>query len=354
MSSSTHIDKMKIGRTVVVGLFCLVLLASPVFATSGQSSAKSSDHSQPLSLMLQGMIENAGNQHYEFSGGQLVQGSIDGRALSPTKMEFSFEASVHGLQGVSGGGSIMLPTGRGQHGEDFDARISITSAIPAAVFPITVISTSPPTYSSCDPSSQTCNSEIPLLFTGVATIQSDGGSDTLQIPIAIESPYWNPFGGPIVITSLDSTTNPSIFLEVSYNTASIGWAGVQLQGELAGTFGTEEVSGLYNQVTNSQENLVAGTEFDGGSVSFTGMSDPVLNAYGAFSGHTTFSLAGSFDCASVFGLPEGTCTATGATSDGSFWMIGAQGAFIVGTYHTIWSVPSLFTQTTVLGAVIQH
>ena len=343
---------MKLANVVVAGLFCLVLLAAPAFATSGQNSAGSNKHSQPLSLTLQGMIENAGNQHYDFSGGQLVQGSIRGRPLSPTQVRFSLDATVRGLQGVSGGGSITFSTGPGHAGAGFDARILITGALPAAVFPITV--TSPSTYSNCDPISQACNSEIPLFFTGVASIQSGGGSGPLQLPIAIESPYWNPFGGPIVITSLDSTTNPTIFLVVSYNSATIGWTGVQLQGGIAGTFGTEDVSGFYNQVTNSQENLVAGTEFDGGSIVFAGMSDSILNARGGFLGHTAFSLAGSFDCAPEFGLPEGTCTATGATSDGSFWMIGAQGALISGSYHTVWSVPSLFTQTTVMGAVIQH
>jgi hypothetical protein len=318
------------------------------------------------------MIANAGNQQYELSGGKLVQGSLFGQALTGGKVSFDLDASVHGPQAAGGSGSLEISAagghgGDGDHsgvqanedngdhsdGSEFSARISITGAIAAAVFPIT-LSPDGTTYTNCNPSTQTCNSEIPLFFTGIATLESKAGHAPSQIPIAIESPYWNPFGGPIVITSLDSTTNPSIFLVVSYDRATIDWDGVHLQGQIVGTFGTERVTGLYGQVVNSQENLVSAKEFDSGSISFAKMSDKILNAHGGFSGHTTFSLAGSFDCSPEFGLPEGTCTATGATSDGSFKMSGGQDTIISGTYHTIWSVPSLFTLTTVIGAVTQH
>jgi len=287
------------------------------------------------------MIMNAGNQNYAFGGGHLVQGSLFGNAIPPAKVSFDIDAAVHGLQSVSGWGFLQVG--------GFSARISITGAIPAAIFPITV--TSPTTFSNCDPTTQTCNSEIPLFFTGIATVQSKLGSSPAQIPIAIESPYWNPFGGPIVITSLDSAKHPSIFLVVSYDSATIYWAGVQLQGEISGSLGTESVAGSYGQTVTSWENLVSASESDWGSIAFVGMTDPILNANGGLLGHTTFSLAGSFDCAPEFGLPEGTCTATGATSDGSFWMVAGHSSLIRGTYHTVWSVPSLFTMTTVMGAV---
>jgi len=327
---------MKPERIFVAGVLCLLLFASPAFASSG-----SFKQSQSLSLTLQGMITNAGSQNYAIGGGQLIQGSLFGQALGPSRVSFSMFAFVHGLQGVNGWGSLQI-------GKDFSARITIADAIPAAIFPITV--TSPTTYSNCDPKSQACNSEIPLFFTGMASVQSKGAG-SVKIPIAIESPYWSPFGGPIVITSLDSATNPSIFLVVSYSSATIYWSGVKLQGGIAGAFGSESVTGSYGQTVNSWENLVTASESDFGSIVFAGMSDPVLNANGGFLGHTTFSLAGSFDCSSEFGLPEGTCTATGAVSDGTFWMAGGQRSLISGTYHTVWSVPSLFTMTTVMGAV---
>jgi len=349
---------MKPGKLFVAALLCLIISASPALAASPQSASINGKHSVPLLLTLQGQITNAGSQVYNFGGGQLVQGSVFGTTLSPGHLNFNLFATVHGLS-VSGRGFLGLTTSQGGHsdhdgGTGLSAQIYINGAVPAAIFPITV--TSQNRIVSCDPASQHCNSEIPLLFTGVATVTSDGGHDAQQIPIAVESPYWNPFGGPIVITSLDSSTNPAVFLVVSYDTASIQWFGVQLQGVMAGTFGTEAVTGSYGQVVNSQENLVAGTEIDGGTIAFVGMSDPVLNAHGVLFGHTSFSLTFPLpvDCSSEFGLPEGTCTATGATSDGSFSMIGSQVVFVSGTYNTVWSVPSLFTQTIVLGAVIQH
>lgn len=275
----------------------------------------------------------------------MVQGSFNGNALPPGQISLSVSATVHGLN-ANGRGSLGTFSGHGNDGKHatngFSMQFTINGAIPAAVFPL-----------NCDPTAQQCNSEIPLLFTGTATVQSGNDGDPLRLPIVVESPYWNPFGGPILITSLDSTTDPTILLIVTYSRATIIWSGVQLAGGMAGTFGTVPVTGSYNQVTFSQENLVAGTESDAGSIVFTGMSPPTLNAHGAFVGHTAFSLAGSQDCTLWFGVLGLPCTATGATSDGSFWMVG-QGTFITGTYHTVWSVPSLFTETTVMGAVIQH
>jgi hypothetical protein len=339
---------------VVVALFSLMLLASPVLAASSPNASGGAKNSQPLSLELEGLITNAGDQRYSLGGGQLLQGVIGGHPLPAEQVSLSMFALVHGLA-VNGKGSLQIPNAPngGNHGHGgLNLQFSITGAVPAAIFPGTPVS--PSTFLSCDPTTQHCTSEIPLLFTGFVTVQSNGGTEPHALPIAVESPYWNPFGGPIIITSLDSATNPTIFLLISYSSATIGWSGVQLQGEMGGALGSESVTGSYNQVTFSQENLVAGTESDAGSIAFVGMSDPVLNSHGAFAGHTTFSSTGSVDCAPLFGLPEGTCYATGATSDGSFWMLGSHGVAITGSYHTIWSVPSLFTQTTVMGAVIQH
>ena len=353
---------MKTGRILLAGLFCMALLATPAFAASGHLQQP-----QSLSLVLQGMITNAGNQQYQLSGGSLVAGSaLFGQPLTSAKVQFDFTANVHGLQSVSGTGTLEVSSqggdswgpGNGGHGGQSDgvelsAHISITGAVPAAIFPITL--TSPTSYASCDPeTSTTCNSEIPLLFTGVATIDSQSGHGQTQLPIAIESPYWNPFGGAILITSLDSPTNPSIFLIVHYNSATINWSGVQLQGIVdGGAFGTEQITGgYYGQSVNSFEDLVKGSELDLGSIAFTGMSDQTLNGNGYFLGHTSFTSTPSFDCSLQFGLPEGTCLATGATSNGSYFMKG-QNNFDSGKYETTWSVPSLFTVTTVIGAVYQ-
>jgi hypothetical protein len=362
---------MKAAKVLVAGLFCMVLLASPAFASSGHVQ-----QSQSLSLILQGVISNAGSQQFQLSGGKLASGaqsSLLGQPLSSQDVRFNLAVSVHGLQPATGRGSLSISAKEDQdhsrgdednsNGAEFSAQISITGEIPAAIFPITL--TSQTTYSPCDPTvpGNNCNSEIPLFFTGVATVQSQGGHDASQIPIAIESPYWSPFGGPILIVSLDSATNPSIYLVVSYESATINWSGVQLVGAVAGgLFGTEPItSGNYGQSVFSQENLVTGNEFDLGKITFAGMSDLALDGSGGFYGRTTIATAGSFDCSPEFAfpgvppLPESpqTCTATGANSAGSFFMAG-QGTFVSGSYNTVWSVPSLFTVTTVIGAVYQH
>jgi hypothetical protein len=337
------VQNMKLGKAVVVAIFCLILTGTPVMAASGHQTSA-------LSLTMGGLITDAGQQHYKVGGGQIVAGEINGQPVdSSDQLSFSLNVMVHGL-GTSGTGSLSV-SGPGM---SLSAQIPINSEVAAAVFPI-----DPDTGASCNPAAQSCNSQIPLLFLGVATVHM-GAGQPLKIPIGIESPYWSPFGGPILITSLESTSAPMLFMVVTYSSASIDWTGVQLQGQFGGLLGAEPVTGSFAQVTNSHEDLVNAIEQDSHTIAFTGASDPVLNAMGTFSGQTTFSLVGSIDCANpsspVYfpGLPEGTCTATGASSAGTFQMVGAQGAKIAGTYETAWSVPSLFTSTTVLGAVVQH
>ncbi len=328
---------MKTGHVLVVAILALMLSGSPAFAASGHQSSG-------LSLTMGGVITDAGHQHYNVQGGEIVDGAVFGQPVSSSDhISFSVDAMIHGL-GTSGIASLSI-TGPGVI---INAQVPISSQIPAAIFPV-----DPATGANCDPSSQACNSEIPLMFVGMATVHLGPGKP-LTIPIGIESPYWSPFGGPIVITSLESSTSPLIFLIVTYDVATIDWTGVQLQGQFVGTLGSEPVTGNYAQVTNSHEDLVAAVEQDSHTITFTGASDPVLNAKGTFSGQTTFSLAGAIDCSGSTGLPEGTCTATGASSEGSFQMVGAMGARINGTYETQWSVPSLFTETMVVGAVVQH
>ena len=327
---------MKLTSIVLAGLFCLILSFAPAV---GASSSPQGDHggAVPLNLGLTGLITNAGSQQYGIDGGQLVSGVVNGEPVSPGPISFNLNAGVHGLT-VGGRGSLKLG--------GLSAWITINSAIPAAIFPLS------PTGANCDPTTGTCNSEIPLLFTGTAFINT-GSGDPVQAPIGIESAYWDPLGGPIVITSLD-TGGFTFTLVVTYGAATITWSGVQLQGAFQGTLGSEQVAGLYNQVTFSQENLLKGTESDFGSIAFTEATDPTLDAHGFFFGHTVFTAAGGMDCSMPpfdFPLPEGTCLATGATSNGSFFMSGSQWTSIRGTYQTIWSVPSLFTQTTVIASV---
>lgn len=292
-----------------------------------------------INLGMAGIITNAGSQNYVIqSGYHEVAGIVNGVPLSSAQAKYSVEASVVGLT-TSGFGSIELRAGS----QSLQAQILIVDEIPASVFPLA---------SNGDSCTIGCNSEVPLMFVGVAAItMSDGTAMTL--PIAIESAYWNPFGGPIVISTLEDPANPFLTLIVTYNVATIDWSGVQLQGVVGGTYGSEGVSGVYGLVSNSHENLVAGNEHDSGQIGFAYMSDPALNAAGTYSGNTKFNLAGSMDCSGVTGLPEGTCTSTGATSSGVFNMLGATGLKITGSFTTIWSVPSITATTSVSARAIQ-
>lgn len=295
--------------------------------------------STPLSLTEQGIITNAGSQSYLIQGGYLLGGSFAGQPLGPEPIAFNVNANVNGM-GTSGSASLSFVSGS----QTVSATITINGEVQAQAFPLSESSG----YTQC---TSGCHSQVPLMFTGIAKFQSQGRP--IMLPVAIESAYWNPLGGPIVITSLDSTSTPTLSLVVTYNVATIDWTRVQLQGVAYGTFGSEPVSGNYVTVTNSHEDLVAGTETDVGQLSFTGMSDRSLNAVGTLVGTTTFSLAGGFDCSPMTGLPEGTCTATGASSAGTFQMSGLHGVSITGAYSTVWSVPSLTTTTTVTATVTQ-
>lgn len=344
MLTRAHFEGMKRGTVAIAALFCLILSASPALAASARADSSSS---APLSLGLSGMIVNAGQQHYTMRGGALVSGSIEGSPLAQSDtVDFSLNAMVHGL-GTTGVASLAVMGADGA--VVFSAQIPIGGEVAAAVFPL-----DPVTFANCNPNTEACNSEIPVLFIGIATVHILGMRQPLKIPFAIESPYWNPAGGPIVIAGGASLASPDFAFVVAYTTATIDWTGVQLQGLAAGTLGTNPVNGYYAQSVNSHEDLVAGTEQDLGSIAFTGMSNTVLNARGTFSGQTTISYTGSQDCSSEFGLPSGTCLATGATSMGAFQMVGGRGAKIAGTYGTEWSVPSLFTATLVTAAVFQH
>lgn len=307
----------------------LVLLSPSVMAAS----------STPLTLNMQGIITNAGSQNWVLQGGDIQYGSFANIPLYPEPISYSVSANVNAL-GTSGSGSMAFAAGS----LSVQASIVITGEIQAQGFPVSVIVDNTPICT------QGCHSQVPLMFTGIAHIT--GAGKPFNLPIAIESAYWDPLGLPIVITSLDSQTNPTLFMVVTYNVATVNWARVQLQGVVtSGTFGSEAVSGAYTTTTNSIENLAAGVEQDSGQISFVGMSDPSLNAAGTLTGSTSFSMYPGFDCSAAAGLPPGTCWATGASSSGTFQMKGLHGVQIAGTYNTEWTVPSLGADTVVTASV---
>ena len=358
--------KTSLGLAMLSAVTALMILSPGTIAASQPTN---------LSLTVQGVITNGGSQFYNFGGGTVLAGEINGTVLAQgSSINFHVSANVRGLS-TSGSGSISLASsssgggwgwgsgwGSGLAPSDLwgqgglSVQISITGQTAAAVFPLNLVGAVP-----ADCVSQ-CNSEIPLLFTGTATIQN--GSASITEPVIVENPYWNPFGGPIFITTMDSQAYlggyPSLSLVATYSSATILWTGVQLQGFMYGSLGTGtsavQISGAYRTTSTSFENLLTGVETDAGIMTFSSMTPSSLGAVGGFFGKTTIpsdtpiGSSGSFDCAPVFGFPEGTCTATGASSSGSFLLFG-QGSSIGGTYSTTWSVPSLTTTTTVSASV---
>jgi hypothetical protein len=318
-----------------------IALLSAVTALVLFSPAALAATSTPLNLGIGGIITNAGSQIYSFSGGA-ASGEVLGNPLNTgASVNYHFDASVRGLT-TSGSGHITIPASAysGGHGA-IVVSVQISAEAAAAVFPLD---------SSGNNCVTSCTSEIPLVFEGTATISNQGQSITA--PVTVESPYWNPFGGPIFI----ATSDGSLYLVVTYNSASVVWMGVVQQGLIQGTYGTSVVTGNYQTTSTSYENLVTGTETDAGIMVFAGMSIPSLNVVGGFAGKTTIpsdnpvGTNGSFDCAPYLLLPEGTCTATGASSAGSFLLFG-HGTVIKGSYSSTWSVPSLTTTTVASAAV---
>ncbi|MDG7007192.1 MAG: hypothetical protein JRN06_02975 [Nitrososphaerota archaeon] len=279
-----------------------------------------------------GAITNAGNQQYVIMGGVAAKDGVVFSAPVPagTHVQFRLQVSVVGLS-TSGSGSLSVPSGGANgRGEAGVVNIQITDAVAAQTFG---------------------NSEMPLFFTGIATLGGQGPS----VPVMVESAYWNPFGGPIVIASADGT---SVFLVITYSVATIDWSGVEVDSVVAGTLGSTAVTGFTTNIANAHENLVTGVEQDSGQILFYGFTSvadgsPIsqLAASGSYNGLTKFTSAGGIDCSGAFGVP---CFLTGASSSGQFVMHSADGALINGKYATTWSVPSTFTSTTITATVTQH
>lgn len=318
--------------TMLWAVAAIAILSPSAFAASAQT----------LNLQSQGAIINAGSQHYVIQGGQLVGGEIGGNPIAPGRASFHLSADVVGL-GTTGTASFSTPNGKSQ----ISMSVAIFDEVPAQVFPLDP--TNGPTYNCIS----SCTSQVPFFFIGEASLTISGS--TSAVPVIIESAYWNPLGGPIVIASADALTNPpntqpALLLVVTYNIATIDWSNVIVGGLIGGTFGSESVLGQYATTTTSHENLFTGVESDSGQIAFFGMSDSGLNGVGSLTGHTSFSLAGGIDCSYATGVP-GTCILTGASSTGNFQMSIASGMKVHGSFNTAWSVPSLTTTTSVTAQV---
>jgi hypothetical protein len=210
-----------------------------------------------LSLVMTGEVLSVGSQSYSVQGGQLVSGSVLGSSLNPWNsfLQYSLTASVSGLS-ATGSATFVLRT-TVSHGlpEVVKGAIEIVGMTPAVSLPI-----------GCTGSG--CTGAIPALFDGegLVTVSTGNSVQTLTLGMAFESPYLNPFGGPIFFESSGS----QVVVIASYSQASIQWAKVQMGGTVSGSAGGESVTGNFGMVVNSSENLNTGTERDRGSIARRG------------------------------------------------------------------------------------
>jgi hypothetical protein len=239
-----------------------------------------------------------------------------------------------------------------------------------------------------------CNSAIPVFFIGTVNAKvttEDSKPQQIQTGILLESPYFNPWGGPLSIVSTDSPTTPSIVIVTTYDKATIDWTSSMVGGALTGTLGKSAVSGTFTLVSHETENLVTGKAIDDGTMTFSNMTPSTLNVNGKFSGTSfipqpntpacalemgIFGVPCTQDCTStfaLFGLPAipGTCTSTGFQSSGKMSLSanqqdqnqgndeGQQGGnhqdiSVDGTYSTTWMQPALAFLSTATATVTKQ
>jgi hypothetical protein len=214
----------------------------------------------------------------------------------------------------------------------------------------------------------TCSSGIPVFFVGAAlTSVTIGQAPAQQIAstILFESPYFNPWGNPILIVSTDG----AIVVATTYDKATLDWKGTTVTGTIQGSLGSNPVQGTMTLSSNEHEDFVAGvTTYDNGTMSFTSVSSRSLNVQGTYQGTSVIPKPGSLacgltqtltstpctsDCSAWFGalgLPAipGTCTQTGFQSTGQFSLTGQRTSdggtrttTVTGSYSTTWSSPAL-------------
>jgi len=303
------------------------------FLLSGASAAFASTPSQSLSYTAVGGVANLGNQNYVVAGGQVYFAMIDGYPVNPgASIYYQYYANQNGPS-TSGFGSIHMRGTLATPNGNADFTVSGTFSIV-----------------SNEGTTQIGAGYLPFYFIASPNIVTTiaGTPTPLEAALAIENPYFNPFGAPVVMVSADS----SIVIAATYDVGTITWSGTQLEAQIvSGTLGTTPVSGMMTLTGGEFENLVSGTAVDSGQTSWTGMSPSSLDASGTYHGTDTIPYVANNpdnDCSSYTGIPgaTGLCTVTGFQSQGSF-----RAGDISGTYSTTWETPALAFTTTIQGTV---
>lgn len=342
--------KKSLTTSLVTAALLALLLASPGAAFASQPI------NTKMSLGLAGGIVDVGVQHYTVRGGQLQLLLMSGNPTPVTysQLQYSIEAFVNGAS-VNGQAQFTLSAQTASGYLKIIGNFEINSQLAAV---------------------QLTTSSIPAFFVGVGNllVNQNGQTTTDQTAMLFESPYLNPFGGPLTIESEDGL----VAFSATYYKAISQWSGLQVAGTISNSAGTTTL-GTFGQTANLTENLLQGTENDQGVnqlilTGFTGTLADLNGQYtGPFSGTSTIPAPGPIDCSSETGLPSatctltpsgqlvldtfdcsgtpgflpGTCTATGSNSQGSFNHARSdQKITVSGTYSIAWSVPAYtFTGT---------
>ncbi|MGH9919924.1 MAG: hypothetical protein ACRD6W_13805 [Nitrososphaerales archaeon] len=318
--------KTFIQKTALTSIAVLFLL--------GGANAAFASTSQTLSTTMVGGVSSLGSQTYTVAGGQTAFAMIAGQTINPNtaNLQYNLIVEQYGLNTIGYAYLSFSGTTTGGVNVAVNGRFSVNSMVPAAELPL-----------GC---SRNCQSALPFFFLGTSSnvqVTVAGQTQTVPETLQIESPYFNPWGAPIVLASEDN----SIVIAATYTRGSIVWTGTQDGGDMFGTLGTTQVSGAFNMTSTEFENLVTGNANDMGTISFSSMTPSSLNNRGFYSGTSTIPTTGTSDCSASTGIP-GTCTETGFQSIGQFTMNG-----ISGSYDTTWGVPALGFSSTVSATVGQ-
>jgi hypothetical protein len=224
-------------------------------------------------MTMIGGVLSLGDQRYTVSGGQVAFAVIAGQPVDPTTatIKYHFAATQDGL--MTKGHATIKFTGQTASGPvSVSGTFDINSIVPAAEFPL-----------GC---STNCQSALPFFFIGNSSnvrMTVGGSTQTVNETMQIESPYFNPWGAPIVLASADQ----SIVIAATYTQGSIHWSSSKVGGTMLGTLGTTSASGMYNMTTSEDENLVTGNAVDSGKISFNSMTPTSLNAKGSYWNNST-------------------------------------------------------------------
>jgi hypothetical protein len=337
------------------------MTALAVLLLLGGNVAFASSPARILGMTVGGTVLDAGDQKYNVHGGSMVSGTILGQTLitaaSPAatapNFAFNLKAEANGLN-ANGVATFQIGgwTASGTQVQ-VQGRAQIVGMLPQSL-PL-----------GC---TNTCTSGIPIFFVGAAVTNVTIGSlptQQLTSTMLFESPYFNPWGNPILMVSTDG----AIVIATTYDKATLDWKRTSVTGTIRGSLGGTQVQGTMTLSSNEHENFLTGvTDYDNGTMSFTGMLPKSLNVQGPYQGTSTIPKPGSFacamtqwlnssqctqDCSAYFGtmgLPviPGTCTQTGFQSSGKFSLQG-QGTTdggsvtttVSGSYITTWSSPAL-------------